>query len=259
MKANCKHKQGFTLIELLVVIGVITVLLAILLPGLRAARRQGQKVVCASQMRQLGMAHVMYQQSYEGWIVPATQELGVDEYWYNTLGPYFEHKNVSHANENPDDIGRDILKCPLDQAAYPKMLNPHGNNPEGWLSYAINSQSTRHVSSRNKKYAGVGGNKIFQVHSPASAMLHCDFAYRAWVCDSVTLTRNSYGSEPGAHYDEMPGYPEQNKTVQNAYRHGDRINILWADSHVSLLEGPIPSAEDQNGFWGPLYDTLTCE
>jgi prepilin-type N-terminal cleavage/methylation domain-containing protein/prepilin-type processing-associated H-X9-DG protein len=259
MKANCKLKQGFTLIELLVVIGVITVLLAILLPGLRAARRQCQRVVCASQMHQLGMAHVMYQQSYEGWIVPATQELGVDEYWYNTLGPYFEHDNVGHASENPDDIGREILKCPLDHAAYPKMLNPHGNNPDGWLSYAINSQPTRHVSSRTKKYAGVGGNKIVSVQNPASTMLHCDFAYRAWVCDSVTLTRNRYGSEPGAHYDAMSGYPEQNKTVEKAYRHSKRINILWVDSHVSLLKGKIPSAEEQTKFWGPLYDALALD
>ncbi|MCK4792727.1 MAG: prepilin-type N-terminal cleavage/methylation domain-containing protein [Desulfobacteraceae bacterium] len=259
MKANYPVKQGFTLIELLVVIGVISVLLAILLPSLRAARQQGQRIVCASQMRQLGLAHVMYQQSHEGWIVPATQELGVDEYWYNTLGPYFEHKNVGHASEHPDDIGREILKCPLDQAAYPRMLNPHGLNPEGWLSYAINSQPTRHASSRGKKYAGVGGHRIFQVRSPTSAMLHCDFAYRAWICDSITLTRNRYGSEPGAHYDEMPGYPEQNKTVRSAYRHSGRINVLWADSHVSLLEGRIPSAEDRNGFWGPLYDTLACD
>mgnify|MGYP001827054655 CR=1 FL=1 len=71
-----KHGQrGFTLIELLVVISIIGVLMAILLPGLRAAKEQAQSVVCASQLRQLAMAHKMYQQSNEGWIVPATQDL----------------------------------------------------------------------------------------------------------------------------------------------------------------------------------------
>jgi len=259
MKTNHSLKRGFTLIELLVVISIVSVLMAILLPSLRRVRQQGQKIVCVSQMRQLGFAHAMYEQNHEGWIVPATQERGVDEYWYNTLGPYFEHKNVGHASEHPDDIGREILKCPLDRAAYPKMLNPHGLNPEGWLSYAINSQSTRHVSSRDKKYAGVGGHKIFQVRHPASTMLHCDFAYRAWICDSVTLTKNRYGSEPGAHYDQMPGYPEQNETVRSAYRHNGRMNVLWTDSHVSLLEGRIPSAGEQSRFWGPLYDTFTCD
>lgn len=252
-----KAKRGFTLVELLVVISIVAVLMAVLLPGLRAAKERAQRIVCASQLRQLAMAHTMYQQSHEGWIVPATQNLGVEEYWYNTLGPYFEHRNVGHAKEHPDDIGRDILRCPLDKAAYPEMLNPHCvDNPEGWLSYALNSQPTRHVSSRTKKYAGAGGNRITQLRRPAEVMLHCDFAYRAWVCDAVALTRNQYASEPGAHFDEMPGYPEQNKTVQVAYRHAQRMNMLWVDGHVSLLEGPIPSAREKPIFWGAVYEGL---
>ncbi len=257
MQATHREDRAFTLIELLVVISIIGILTAILLPGLRAAKEQAQRVVCASQLRQLAMAHAVYQQSNEGWIVPATQDLGVDEYWYNTLGPYFEHRNVGHATERPDDIGRDILLCPLDKAAYPEMLNPHcSENPQGWLSYALNSQPTRHVSSRRKKFAGVGGNKVTQLRHPAQTMLHCDFAYRAWVCDSVTLTRNQYASESGAHYDAMPGYPEQNKTVEVGYRHRGRMNVLWVDGHVSFLKGRIPSAEEQPRFWGAIYDKL---
>ena len=252
-----RTRDGFTLIELLVVIAIIGVLMAILLPGLKAAKEQAQRVVCASQLRQLAMAHTMYQESHDGWIVPATQVLGVDDYWYNTLGPYFEHCNTGHATENPDDIGRDILLCPLDKAAYPEMLNPHcSDNPQGWLSYALNSQPTRHVSSRTKKYAGVGGNKVTRLRHHAQTMLHADFAYRAWVCDAVTLTRNQYASEPGAHYEAMAGYPEQNKTIDVAYRHRGRMNLLWLDGHVSLLDGRIPSAEDQPIFWGAVYDQL---
>lgn len=251
-----ENTSGFTLVELLVVIGVIAVLMAILLPALNRARGQARRVVCASQLRQLGMAHVMYQESHEGWIVPAMQELGVSEYWYNTLGPYFEHRNVGMGNEHADDIGRKILLCPLDKRAYPKMLNPHGNNPEGWLSYALNSQPTRHVSSRTKIYAGAGGNKLTKLRRPAETMLHADFAYRAWICDSATLTRHQYGSEPGAHYDAMTGYPQQNETVEEAYRHAGRMNVLWADSHVSLLDGHMPSAEEQSNFWGAVYEKL---
>jgi prepilin-type N-terminal cleavage/methylation domain-containing protein/prepilin-type processing-associated H-X9-DG protein len=256
MKANRVVKAGFTLIELLVVISVIAVLLAILMPSLRASREQAQRAVCASQLRQLGIAHVMYQQSHDGWITPAVQNSGVAQYWYNTLGPYFEHTPTQHGDDLAEDIGRRILLCPLDKMAYPRMLDPHGDDPEGWLSYALNSQPTRHVSSRTKKYAGLGGNKVTQLRHPSGTMLHCDFAYRAWVCDSVALTRNQYASEPGAHFDEMPGYPEQNKTVRGAYRHSGRMNVLWGDGHVSLLEGPLASAQDQPVFWGSIYDTL---
>jgi prepilin-type N-terminal cleavage/methylation domain-containing protein len=52
--------SGFTLIELLVVISIIAVLLSILLPVLSASREQGKKLVCLSNMKQIGMAASAY-------------------------------------------------------------------------------------------------------------------------------------------------------------------------------------------------------
>lgn len=57
-----KLRIGFTLIELLVVVSIIALLVGILMPSLSKARVQAQRVTCASQLHQVGIAMMAYMQ-----------------------------------------------------------------------------------------------------------------------------------------------------------------------------------------------------
>ncbi|MDW8052685.1 MAG: prepilin-type N-terminal cleavage/methylation domain-containing protein, partial [Armatimonadota bacterium] len=59
------QRKGFTLIELLVVIAIIAILAAILFPVFAQAREKARQTMCTSNMKQIGLAIVMYLNDYD--------------------------------------------------------------------------------------------------------------------------------------------------------------------------------------------------
>jgi prepilin-type N-terminal cleavage/methylation domain-containing protein/prepilin-type processing-associated H-X9-DG protein len=62
--------SAFTLIELLVVIAIIAILAAILFPVFAQAREKARQATCVSNLKQIGLAWLMYAQDYDETIPP---------------------------------------------------------------------------------------------------------------------------------------------------------------------------------------------
>jgi prepilin-type N-terminal cleavage/methylation domain-containing protein len=98
-----RERKGFTLIELLVVIAIIAILASMLLPSLGKAKQAGQRMSCLDNLKQVGMANIMYAQDNNGFYPPRL----ATNLWPQALYPYY--KNVG------------ILLCPVDALHNPKF------------------------------------------------------------------------------------------------------------------------------------------
>ena len=78
-------RNGFTIIELLVVIGIIGVLVALFLPGVRSAREAGRRSYCSNSVRQLALATALHHDAHR-YFPPARYQSRPDAVQSNKCG-----------------------------------------------------------------------------------------------------------------------------------------------------------------------------
>lgn len=111
-----KSKKAFTLIELLVVVAIIALLIAILLPSLARAREMARRSMCASNLRQIGLAMIQYAQTNNESFPKVNSPTGANILGTNNsfdgsdpLSAYFRDLN---SNGIDDPFTSDASKCP---------------------------------------------------------------------------------------------------------------------------------------------------
>ena len=97
-----RASSGFTLIELLVVIAIIAILAAILFPVFAQAREQARKTSCLSNVKQMGLAMLMYTEDYDE-NLPLDLTVNSQNFftWQDLIQPYAKNYGIVICPDSP--------------------------------------------------------------------------------------------------------------------------------------------------------------
>jgi len=171
-RSGTRNPRSFTLIELLVVVAIIAVLVSVLLPALNQARANGHKIVCQSNLRQIGTAFVAYRMEWHGHYpapVVTTQNR-----WTHQIQPYVSDKledDPSTAGDESLTGELEIAKCPAGASfGHRYAMNSYYAGGSGWYGW-----SNPHV------YTGSSTYQTYHFHESDLYNLSTSYPPSHWV------------------------------------------------------------------------------
>jgi prepilin-type N-terminal cleavage/methylation domain-containing protein/prepilin-type processing-associated H-X9-DG protein len=228
-----KKKRAFTLIELLVVIAMIALLMAILMPALRAAKDQAKKTVCTGHIQGLVLAVRMYVDDYDG----KTHDSPNNGLWDNEhespLAPTDYGPNDSMAYWGiayfPYAKNKKIFHCPAMKRVddWPEWGAPWGRPSQKYFqycSYGLNNYITdKKIDLVLKRHSEV---IAFQDHIEQRLDGISSDMFCIGPGANINLTQWRNGGTNG-------DFPE---AVQECFRHRGASITVWLDGHVTEID-----------------------
>lgn len=234
-----RRRTGFTIVELLAVIGVITVLMALVIPSLRAARLASYNTVDLSNIRQLGIAH----QSYQGINRDYFVDVGLPHGGYGNEAQSF----TQVLGEYMDDV---VVKSPLDDSPHwpnefgglDRGVAEDGSGPLRRTSYGMNNYLSRNYSPMVALYGpGHAADRATKVKLPDQVVcfLHMTQSGAFAVSDHPHVENWAAGNQP---------WVLANEQVEISAAEGQSIIDPLASSNYGFVDGSTGTRYFENVY-----------